>query len=541
MLRFWRNPEFVRHLRSELRHTRALSVIVLVIILCLLIGLGCWTSTQNSLEHLRRLAAQFDGPWDAMLAKMEQQKVTQFWKLFCRVLIFVQCGILTFWSLLSCAQSISGERERKTWDFQRITRLSATEMLVGKTLGEPVLAYFIVLCCLPITLFVALMGGVNFFQIVSAYALVIASALFVGLAGIWLSSLFESRSRGIGLIGALGLYAFLASAYGFSQSNFPGLGALNPICGLLSLLGYRSEGVCPSFARMFGARVSWPVMSWLLYLTFGAWFVAMIVSNIKRDYDEIRPLSRWQAVACASFVNFTLCLLFYPPRLPKFMSGPIGSTPNAPERIVSTYNFATTMVVINAAVLFAVGLATLTPRERLKSWWRKRLEGRATLLSEDSLPSPWLLISAIAAYGILVLGMFVWRSQLPFDHELLLISAFQSLIICIFVTRDVLFIQWCTLTRLRAPVVKGILYLCLYYAASWVIATVLTIGSDVQSERILDIFTPASVWMTLNPPTGLSVSAMLGAFLQLIVIGVLLRLITARLRFPAAIRGAVAD
>ena len=75
----------------------------------------------------------------------------------------------------------------------------------------------------------------------------------------------------------------------------------------------------------------------------------------------------------------------------------------------------------------------------------------------------------------------------------------------------------------------------------YVIATVLTIGSDVQSELILDILTPASVWMALIRPTGFSAGALLGALLQLIIIGVLLRLITARLSFSAAMRTAAAD
>src|SRR5216684_4346878 len=150
MSRFWRNPEFIRHLRSELRHTRALAVIVLVIVLSLLIGLACWISTENSLENLRNLTSQFDGRWNQILVEMEQRKLVEFWRLFYRTLMYIQAGILTFWSLLSCAQSISGERERRTWDFQRINRLSATEMLVGKLLGEPVLAYFIVFCCIPI-------------------------------------------------------------------------------------------------------------------------------------------------------------------------------------------------------------------------------------------------------------------------------------------------------------------------------------------------------------------------------------------------------
>ena len=191
MLRFWRNPEFVRHRRSELRQTRALTVVVVVIVICILLGLACWISRQNALEAARRAAEYFDGHWSSQLAEMEQRKYIDFWQLFFRALMLVQAEVLTFWSLLSCAQSISGERDRKTWDFQRITRLSPSELLVGKVLGEPVLAYFIVLCCLPIAIVAGVAGRVRLVDIASAYALILASALFIGLAGTWLSSLLR--------------------------------------------------------------------------------------------------------------------------------------------------------------------------------------------------------------------------------------------------------------------------------------------------------------------------------------------------------------
>ena len=34
------------------------------------------------------------------------------------------------------------------------------------------------------------------------------------------------------------------------------------------------------------------------------------VRNLKRDYSEIRPLSRWQVVGCVAFVNFVFYALF---------------------------------------------------------------------------------------------------------------------------------------------------------------------------------------------------------------------------------------
>jgi hypothetical protein len=275
---------------------------------------------------------------------------------------------------------------------------------------------------------------VSFAHILSAYILMIATALFVGLAGIWLSGLLESRSRGIGIIGALGLYAFIAGAYGLRDSNFPGLGAFSPLNGLLALLGHDFDA--PSGARLFGLQVPWPLMSLLLYSTFGAWLVIMIVDNIKRDYDQVRPLSRWQAVASATFLNLMVCLMFYP--RPEMMFEFAQSPSQAPERTFSAHNFVTIMILVNAVVLFVVGLATLAPHEQLKAWWRRRLNGHTTLLSEDGLPWPWLILSAVAAYAVLAFGLFRWRREIPFDSHLVVTAAVQSLVVCTFVTRDVL-------------------------------------------------------------------------------------------------------
>jgi hypothetical protein len=523
MLRFWRNPEFVRHRRSELRQTRALAVVVLVMVICSLVGLACWISQHNALEATRRMAAEWGGRWNDRLAEMERRKVVEFWQVFYRTLMFIQAGVLTFWALLAGAQSISGERERKTWDFQRTTRLTSAELLVGKLLGEPILAYFIVLWSLPIALLAGLAGDVRPLDIASAYLLIMTSALFIGLAGIWLSSLLESRSRGIGLIGALGLYVFVMSTYGFRESEFPGLGAFSPVTGLVPLLAADRSGH-QSVARLFGAEVSWLLMSMLLYFTFGAWLVLMIVQNLKRDYEEVRPLSRWQAVGCAAFLNLMLYLTLYP----------------QPERDFTGRDFVTTMVVMNAIILFAVGLATLTPHEHLKLWWRGRSGSCTTLLSEDGLPWPWVVLSAAVAYALLVWGLFAWRHELPLEANLFWQGAVQSLVVCIFVTRDVLFIQWCKLTRLRSPVIKGFLYLCLYYASSGILAAVFAIGSDAQSRRMLNILTPASVFDAGYYESRLPGIVLLGMALQSVVIGILLQAIFRRLRPSPGIQTAAA-
>ena len=140
MLRFWRNPEFVRHVRAELRPARAITLLVVALLVCALIWLSCWSFEQSELERARSSAHQFNrAAWAARVQLLEQTGSQNIWLLFFQWIFALQAGVVTLWSLLACAQSVAGERDRKTWDFQRTTSLTPSEILVGKLLGEPVL------------------------------------------------------------------------------------------------------------------------------------------------------------------------------------------------------------------------------------------------------------------------------------------------------------------------------------------------------------------------------------------------------------------
>ncbi len=133
-LLFWNNPEFVRHRRAELRTTRAVTFAAIVLVICLLIWLGCWITRADELAAYHRQAAQFGQPSAASLVQMHRENMAKVWALFFGAMLFAQLAILTFWSLLCCSQSVSGERERKTWDFQRATSLKPQQLLVGTSL-----------------------------------------------------------------------------------------------------------------------------------------------------------------------------------------------------------------------------------------------------------------------------------------------------------------------------------------------------------------------------------------------------------------------
>ena len=514
LLQFWKNPEFIRHRRAELRRGRATAVGLVVVLICVLTILACWASVKERYAENNGQPYQFsvlgaDGRVHILphpsIANMTTREAYSW-------LLLMQFGVLTFWSLLSGAQAISRERERGTWDFQRTTRLNSSELLTGKLLGEPVLAYFIFLCSAPVTLVLGIAGHVKILNIAFAYFLILVSALFIGLAGIWLSSLFESKSRGIGLIGALAMYGLFLGANGLNDSPFPGLAAFSPLTALLPLTG-RIQFFPPPCATIFGGQLPWLAMSLLLYATFGAWLVLMLLRSLKQDFLEIHLLSRWEAVACCAFLNFVFYALFNPMRSPQFQKAA---------------DFSMFMAAMNGFFLFFLGLTMLSSSERLKVGEVFKLQ---YALSEHGLQWPWLVISAVVSYFLLVWGLLAWEKVLGLDVYTLQRAAISFSIVLLFVIRDVLFIQWCKLTSLRAPLLKGVLLLSLYYAATGVVFGVLDVSSGPSALAAANILTPAGAFEPISRI--LPISVLCGVVVQLMLIGFLMSAIRERGQQPS--------
>src|SRR5438093_75884 len=175
---FWTNPEFIRHVRAELRPARALSTGLVVLIICFLVGLSCWGA--------------------------EHEKPREFYRVFYGWLLGLQFGVIGLWGAFACGPAVSRERDLKTFDFQRTTRLTAGELMAGKVLGAPVLGWFALACSLPVSLVAGLTGGFSFAVLLQAYALLVAFILFLSTFGLWMSMMMERANSG-----AAGLLALL--------------------------------------------------------------------------------------------------------------------------------------------------------------------------------------------------------------------------------------------------------------------------------------------------------------------------------------------
>jgi hypothetical protein len=501
VLRFWRNPEFVRYVRAELRPARAVTAALVTEVICVLVGLACWSAeSRNFQEFLRTFYARLVG---------------------------IQYVVLGVWSAISCAQGICRERELKTYDFLKTTRLTASELLVGKILGVPVMAYFVVACSLPVSVVCGILAGFPVRVVAETYVLLIGFVLFYSLVALWGSMLTEKTTAGI-----IGLVGLLPNAFvlAFARSPFPGFAAVSVFPALFSIYGLRQFDVARTTPTFFGIEIPYFFLTLLLYVVLGAWLVLMLARNLKKDLEQIRLLSRWQAIGLLAFLN----ILFYAFLNPKSLA-----TSSRPGTI-SPGEVARIAVGLNAVILFLVGIAVLTSREKLKVWWRKRSSGEESYWSEFGLPWPWLIPGAGIAYLFLLGEALGTLHVVPLSEWEVGKSALQLLIFLVFTTRDILFLQWCALTRMKRAVVKGFLFLWLYYAAAGTTAMVASLGSNVAGRYVVTLLTPYGLYQQAHPGPKSAPDVYLGMALGIVVIFFILNAITKRLQKVPTIPGPVA-
>ncbi len=495
MFRFWRNPLLILHVRSSLRPARALMAAALSLIVSGLIAMGCWSANSGNVQ--------------------------EFWAHFYGYLLGAQFGLLAVWSASMCGQVVAQERQLKTFDFLKTTRLTAMEIMIGLLLGAPIVAYFFIACTLPITIVAGLIGGIGLGAIIGSIVLLLIFNLFYSLVALTASMLVEKSSSGaVGLLGLLCNLFFLA----FMRGPFKGFATISVLPAVISLhhLDISLGHLDPTF---FGLEVPCIFLTLALYFSLGAWLVLMIARNLKRDIPEIQPLSRWQCVGLAAFGNF----LFY-----AFLDT---SRLTFPSILSSYHAYSITAYAVswNGLFLFLIGLAALSPHEKLKVWWRKWKAGQSSYFAPDGLPWPWLVPAAIIGYAMLAAEALGMRTAIPPGEWRLSIAAMAFAAFLVFTIRDVLFLQWCLLTRMKHPVIKGILVLGLYNAAVSLVGLVVAVIATHSAARVLTLLTPFAVVTELEKPTIPAAFVLVGIALQGGICALILLAIHKRLGRPVRV------
>ena len=483
MLQFWRNPEFVRHLRAELRPARLVSAVAITYIVIALIGMAVFN---------------------------RQDPARELYRTFYGFIAIVAPALLVLWCLSVGSQAVASERELKTFDFLRTTRLSAGELLVGKLLGAPILAYVIYGCALVVIIPVGVAAGFSPGGILLTNLLSVCLALLLGLVGIWVSMLVEKMNRGAGVLLLFFLWPFMAMGMTPGRPGYlPGFDCLSPLPAVMWAHGEHTFFAQAGTVPVFGVHVPYAMVTLALYLSMAAWLVLMIVRNLKKEMEEIRLLSRWQAIAFAFYIN----ILFY-----AFLD--LREVLKSPDNaMVITWMG----VVLTGTTTAMVGLATLSPPERLKIWTRRREAREEGYLSEDGLPWPWMIVSAAMGFGMLVVQAVALSSTVPAPNFTLTYAGVAVLQLLAFTMRDILFLQWCKLTRMKSPVRKGVLLLLLYYFAATMVIVVAASVSEKEGLFAARVLTPmfyfekkdaasaAAAMMTAVAVQGAVIAVLLGA------------------------------
>ena len=493
MLEFWRNPEFIRHLRAELRPARLASAVAITYIVIGLIAMAMFGRND---------------PRSPLLA---QDNLRTFYE----IIAVIAPALLALWCLSTGSQAVAGERELKTFDFLRTTRLSAAELLVGKLLGGPILAYVIYACALTVIIPAGLAGGFPLSAILVTILLSVCLALLLGLAGMWVSMLVEKINRGAGVLLIFFLWPLVAMGLTpAARGPLPGFNCLSPLPAILWAHGERSYWGQTGHVPVFGVHVPYALVTLLLYATLAGWLALMIVRNLKREMEEIRLLSRWQAIGFAFYIN----LLFY-----AFLD--LREVLRVPGNGMAITWMG---LLLTGATTAMVGLATLSPPERLKIWTRRREAGEEGYLSEDGLPWPWMIVTAAMGFAMLAVQAVAIRGAGPGEFNLTY-AGIAALHLLAFSMRDILFLQWCKLTRMKSPVSKGVLLLVLYYFAAGIVIFVAANVSDKEGLFAARVLTP--MFYFEKPDLTAAAAGMLtGVAVQGAVIAVLLGAVGNRLQ-----------
>ena len=159
----WRNPVTIKELRGRMRGRRAFVVLTLYLLAL---------SGMISIIYLTysSAASQPFGP-----------NPRQAGKAVLGAIMIVQVFLVTLIGPAFTAASISGEKERQTYDLLRTTLLSANSFVGGKLLSALSYVFLLLLAAVPLLSIAFMLGGVSLIEIGISQLLMAVSAVAFAL------------------------------------------------------------------------------------------------------------------------------------------------------------------------------------------------------------------------------------------------------------------------------------------------------------------------------------------------------------------------
>jgi hypothetical protein len=429
------NPELIRNVRAQLRLDRMAAAAAICGVLSVVAGFA-----------VIRQDPAGGGRWGGDLLRMA---------------VWAQAIVLLLGGGFAALQAISREKELNTFDFQRVTRLTPSELTAGKLLGAPAFMYFIALCLVPAAAVGAAAGGARLSFVLAGYGVLLLGVITVHALALLTSLLVERGAAGTGAVLIL-MSVWLGPAIFGATGVALDLNSVSPFIAS-TIMEQTSWALAPASrpSAVFFGRPSltdvlfgWPVhhvfVLVVLYLGFTAWFLLAVVRNIKRDPAVYEIFTPAQALGMALWINLIVFGFFGWSRFAPFSA----------ENV---------FLGLNASLFFVLGLGMLRNRDRIRRLGAAMT--RARRWAAALWPSPYVLAGLLLA-GLVPVGFLQWSYGLDAEWDLGL-AIFRVAMIAAWVTRDLLFLQWMNLQRGSRPLRRGLLYLIVYYVCVGVVLTTL--------------------------------------------------------------------
>jgi len=396
-----------------------------------------------------------------------------------------------------------------------VTRLTSTELTLGKLFGAPVLMYFVCACLMPLSFVAATLAHARLSYYIAAYAvMVVASIAFHSLA--LLLSVLSIRGSQTGGIILILLILWVTAYHGggtLAYSPFR-LEALGPFfaphvaeqtdwrpAALERTITYwpitRNQGMTDV---LFGVHVNHISILLGIDSIFAFWFLLAVVRNIKRDPAEYELYSPGQFLAFAVFLNLLL-VAFFNWRFQTDIGQPVF------------------LLTFDSGVFILLGLALLRNRERMRTIVHRRAQGPEWL--DICWPAPLLFVGA-AIVAVLLAGSTVLAGTVGSLGLGFLI--FRILFAVLWFVRDFQFLQWASLRKGKNALVMAVLYLAIFYVCASTIFT--TLGLFTRESVCFTAFllpTPL-YWLDIDSFAARPAIWVTAFLFQFFVIGILFHL-----------------
>lgn len=452
MSSFMLNPEFLRNARIQMRPGR----IIAAAVICAAISVTMWyLYFSHSIPTTRIDNAR------ALL----------------RFVLGLQVCVLLIGGGIYELLAVHREKELNTFDYQRVTRLTSFELAIGKLFGAPVLAYFVTVCLIPIGLVAAFVAGVSIKMLLEAYVI-----LFVGCIAFHLLALLISMAlgRGVSAIAILPYLIFVAvTSIDFALDDLApgqdwGSWAIHTLNPFAAAEVFRIGVPMFSMDSFFAVPLPHVVVLLVLYATFGAVFLLAVVRNLKRDPAVYQLYSPVQVFGFAIYLT-VLVLGFLNWKAP--LGDPIFQHDGSQYHQVGVATLpplgVLTMVLVNIFWIFAfLGLILLRNREHVRR--RIKILGtRAASLWADFWPAVYPLVGIVLA-GIATVELIRTFRHPPSEEWSWSLALLYVVFVALWVARDLLYLQWMGLRRVRRPLAVGMLFLIVFYTCTGIIVSTAT-------------------------------------------------------------------